>query len=631
MDRSRLILKDAADELPSPNGVALAIMQLWNSDTPSITQIARLVETDPALSGRLLRLANAASRARRPVVSIREAVARLGRETVKQVAVAFSLVDPEQERQCEAFDYAGFASHSLLVAMLARQLASQSNTAPPEDLFACALLARVGCLALATVYPQEYTQILTGSSPSLVAEERHRFGFDHNDLSYELMRDYGVPEPLARPAVHHESLDRLGDVADGRRFRIAALLHIAYRLANQGFQTRDAALDDETLDRVTALAHDALDMDSQRLRARFADAINEWLNWSQVFSLPESHPVGPDSAPETQAADRHDDPQEDGRKRALVLQTPSDPPLTEPLEAAGFGTCHRDDQEQMLRTAVEHQPDLLVIDQAAITGSAERLLRLIRSTEWGRAVYIVLIGDHLDEPAQAPLYAAGIDMYLEREMAAESLADRLAPAHRLAELKSLWLSDRRDLRRTANQLVISRRKFETLSMTDTLTGLPNRRAGMAELERAWAQWSRGGPAVGIIALDLDHFKRINDHHGHAAGDRLLAEVASVWSGVTRQGETLCRSGGEEFLVITTGIDLAAMKRIAVRLQQATREIAVPWRDSVIGISVSMGLAHSSEATDQEALLNRADKALYAAKEGGRNRICFRDNDTYLAV
>ena len=243
----------------------------------------------------------------------------------------------------------------------------------------------------------------------------------------------------------------------------------------------------------------------------------------------------------------------------------------------------------------------------------------------------MLIGDHFDEPAQTPFYAAGIDMYLEREMAAASLADRLAPAHRLAELKSLWLSDRRDLRRTANQLVISRRKFETLSMTDTLIGLPNRRAGMAELERSWAQWSRSGPAVGIIALDLDHFKRINDHHGHAAGDRLLAEVASVWSGVTRQGETLCRSGGEEFLVITTGIDLAAMKRIAVRLQQATRDITVPWRDSVIGISVSMGLAHSSDATDQQALLNRADKALYAAKEGGRNRICFRDDDTYLAV
>jgi len=631
MQRSQLILKDATDELPSPNGVALAIMELWQNAAPSVDEVTQLVETDPALSGRLLRLANAASEAARPVVSIREAVMRVGVDTVKQVAVAFSLVDRPGQQRCTAFDYGGFSAHSLLAAMIARDLVGESSTAPRDDIFACALLARIGCLALATAYPHEYAEVLTRKEGSISVGERERFGFDHNDLSYEMMRDYGVPEPLARPAAHHERPEQLDATVDARSFRIAALFHIAFQLANDGIMSGDQPVSAQDREVLEGLAADALNMDPQTLSARFADAVTEWRQWAPLFNLPETPAHEPVATGSETSIARADSDSADDEKTALILQDAAEGPLVAGARAAGFSVCQHDDPEQMLRTAVDRQPDLLVLDYSNIEGSAERLLRLIRATEWGQTTYIMFVADGLDAAAEARLFDAGTDACIDRSVDERTLASRFAPAHRLAALRAMWVADRRDLRRTANQLVISRRKFETLSMTDALTGLPNRRAAMSELERAWGKWARGGPAVGLIALDIDHFKRINDKHGHAAGDRMLSEVASVWSGMTRQGEILCRTGGEEFLVITTGIDLTTMARIGQRLQTATHAIAVQWDGAEIGLSVSIGIAHSSDAGDQEALLQNADKALYAAKDRGRDRICMGHQDAYYDV
>ena len=106
-------------QLPSPKGVALAIMEICRRDDARIDEIARVVQTDPALSSRLLQLANtaAANGTGRPFVAVSEAVMRLGMTTVRQLAVGFSLVDQYQSGPCEAFDYAHFWSHALLMAV----------------------------------------------------------------------------------------------------------------------------------------------------------------------------------------------------------------------------------------------------------------------------------------------------------------------------------------------------------------------------------------------------------------------------------------------------------------------------------------------------------------------------------
>jgi diguanylate cyclase (GGDEF)-like protein len=149
-----------------------------------------------------------------------------------------------------------------------------------------------------------------------------------------------------------------------------------------------------------------------------------------------------------------------------------------------------------------------------------------------------------------------------------------------------------------------------LARRDELTGLPNRRAWNDELPRALDLARRGGGALSVAVLDLDLFKRYNDAHGHPAGDRLLKEASAAWHGTLRRGDLLARYGGEEFVVLLpdTGPDEA--RDVLERALRATPG----------GQTFSAGVAVWDRAETADQLIQRADEALYAAKEAGRNRI-----------
>jgi diguanylate cyclase (GGDEF)-like protein len=150
------------------------------------------------------------------------------------------------------------------------------------------------------------------------------------------------------------------------------------------------------------------------------------------------------------------------------------------------------------------------------------------------------------------------------------------------------------------------------ALTDPLTGLPNRRAWDAELDRAM----QGRVPVAVAMLDIDRFKRFNDTHGHPAGDRLLREAASRWRSEMRAGDSLARLGGEEFALLVTGADVTTIGPIVERLCAR-----MPAQQTC-----SAGIALRSVGDTPEQLLARADAALYEAKTGGRNRVIFTDGD-----
>jgi len=150
------------------------------------------------------------------------------------------------------------------------------------------------------------------------------------------------------------------------------------------------------------------------------------------------------------------------------------------------------------------------------------------------------------------------------------------------------------------------------ALTDALTGLPNRRAWDAELDRA----VQGRVPVAVAMLDIDHFKRFNDTQGHPAGDRLLREAASRWRSEMRAGDFLARLGGEEFALLVTGADVTTIAAIVERLCAG-----LPAQQTC-----SAGIALRSAGDTPEQLVVRADAALYEAKTGGRNRVAFTDAD-----
>jgi diguanylate cyclase (GGDEF)-like protein/PAS domain S-box-containing protein len=167
------------------------------------------------------------------------------------------------------------------------------------------------------------------------------------------------------------------------------------------------------------------------------------------------------------------------------------------------------------------------------------------------------------------------------------------------------------------------RELERLASRDDLTGLPNRRCTLQALEQAIER--RGGrreaTPLCVLMLDLDHFKRVNDVHGHLVGDQALQHVAAIMQRWSRDGDVLGRLGGEEFLLIVDAADLDTTLDVAERIREAVQGMPPPARPE-LALTVSIGVAqwHEGDA-DASRLLDRVDRAMYAAKNSGRNRVC----------
>ena len=163
-----------------------------------------------------------------------------------------------------------------------------------------------------------------------------------------------------------------------------------------------------------------------------------------------------------------------------------------------------------------------------------------------------------------------------------------------------------------------RTRLEGAALSDPLTSLSNRRAGDRAVMRAL---ENGGPVM-LLMMDLDHFKEINDEHGHAMGDEVLRRVAKVLARRTRKGDTVARYGGEEFIVVIAGAPTNMAHKIGERYRQGVNEIGLGGTN-IEGVTISVGVAvwdGSGPRPNRETLLEAADRALYTAKRSGRNRV-----------
>lgn len=163
--------------------------------------------------------------------------------------------------------------------------------------------------------------------------------------------------------------------------------------------------------------------------------------------------------------------------------------------------------------------------------------------------------------------------------------------------------------------------LQKLADTDALTGLGNRRHFSSALDQAIGTADHASPSLVLLALDLDHFKAVNDGHGHAAGDRVLQHLAELLKRDCRPGETLARLGGEEFALLLPGIDAEHAAQRAEALRAACESLDVGLGRPV---TLSVGLAPWRPGETSSVLMQRADAALYRAKSEGRNRVAKAD-------
>ncbi|QYJ97197.1 GGDEF domain-containing protein [Shewanella alkalitolerans] len=209
-----------------------------------------------------------------------------------------------------------------------------------------------------------------------------------------------------------------------------------------------------------------------------------------------------------------------------------------------------------------------------------------------------------------------IEPALKSHLASIQSADAI-PMLWLYVVMTLWIN----VIMMGNALTRLVQKMRQQADRDYLTGLWNRRAMQQQLEQLHQRWLRDGQAYSLILFDLDFFKQINDKFGHSAGDAVLVKTAQQIGKVTRAMDIFCRLGGEEFLLVLPGTDGEVAKIIAQKLQQALRQSSLNWQGSLIPISASFGIVTTATGDTPDSLLALADKAMYRAKETGRDRCC----------
>lgn len=188
----------------------------------------------------------------------------------------------------------------------------------------------------------------------------------------------------------------------------------------------------------------------------------------------------------------------------------------------------------------------------------------------------------------------------------------------LLRLTEGYAEQERQLTRANRELARYAEEVERLTLTDPLTELPNRRHFDAFLRQELEKVVRYQEPLSLLLLDLDHFKAINDTHGHLQGDEVLRRVANTLAAHIRGADAVARWGGEEFAVLAPKIALSAALELAERLRQAVSETELP--QGIPAVTASIGVAEWVSGESAEGLLARVDRALYRAKETGRNRV-----------
>src|SRR5690606_29278713 len=202
-----------------------------------------------------------------------------------------------------------------------------------------------------------------------------------------------------------------------------------------------------------------------------------------------------------------------------------------------------------------------------------------------------------------------------------TIADQIGGALHLAVLNEQLEDANEKLREAVTEL-------QRISHQDALTGVANRRRFDEVLAAEWRRMRRAGRPLTVMLADLDHFKDLNDTHGHQYGDECLHKAAQALAAeLTRAGDFVARYGGEEFGLVLTDMDIAAAGRLAEKLRAAIEELALPHHSSPASefVTVSIGVASCvpNETLSRAALLAASDKALYDAKHAGRNCVRMR--------
>lgn len=495
--------------LPTFPAVAIQLLNVFSDPDVSIREVAKLLESDPALAGKILKAANSATfGCGRGIADIGRALTLLGKRTVTSLALGFSLSEVSANTGKHKALFQDYWLQAVVRATTCEQLGRKHARGKEGELFAAGLLSSIGGLALLHTEPDTFAQVRAtaeseGRNP--LELQRLAFGTDSIQLTAQLLDQWNLP----------------GDI-------IAAV--------------RDQANDVAVLDNT-----DPAELTIFDKCVAVAAAMGDFLCQD---------------------------------KRALAL----------------------------IRIH-----ELMGLFYDAGPEDVDQLIALVRERLTGSAEMFQANAAHLPSPSEILSQA----MEQLSELAASALKDGNAPnSHDVLE-------ENGRLRRRVEEL--TRR-----SMIDPLTHVFNRGYLIERLAEQVTVARLRQHRISMIFIDVDHFKVVNDTHGHPAGDKVLENVARAIESVIRASDVLGRYGGEEFIVLTGSSDAAGLACVGERIREKIAECISEYEGQRIPVTASIGgtiLGPPVEGDNtQERLIECSDAAMYAAKRGGRNQVVLIDID-----
>lgn len=454
------------DDFPRPKGTANALIRLTQREGTSLAVMAHALKSDPVLSVRVIRVANGVSGGEHgPLVSLRDAVNVLGVAPVRSLALGFSLMETCRSGQCREFDYPRFWSQALARAIALQLLTSAREGLPRADAFSVGLLAGVGELILATVYPAPYSDLLEhrgkrsgAENVQLLQAEQEAFAITHPVLAASLLLDYDLPEVYAEAVSYlgrrAPENDAQGSAAASARQLLTLADHIgAICVAASG---ASRALMPELFELGSQLA-----LPADQLIALCDRAAHEWREWGAMLEvetgpmphfeectavpLPEAvpaapsdggsgrpegappvvpqsaHPGVPSALPQSKSAS----PPETARGAAASVGESAQmcvllvgdearvrAPLRGVLAEVGYRVAEAVDGRQGLSLAIELQPQIMLVDLLATEIDGIELTRTLRQFKAGRSSYVVILSTTENDEKLSAAFAAGADGFL---------------------------------------------------------------------------------------------------------------------------------------------------------------------------------------------------------------------------
>ncbi len=291
--------------------------------------------------------------------------------------------------------------------------------------------------------------------------------------------------------------------------------------------------------------------------------------------------------------------------------------VQETLDGHGYVIDTAVDGVQALEKVRAQAPDLLILDVMMPKMNGLEVCRIVKSMSADNFIPIILVTVQGDIDSKVTGLKLGADDYLAKPYNPLELRARVASMLRIKSLQDKINAKRKDL--------------EALSVTDDLTGLYNHRALQQRLRDEFLRAQRYNEPLSVLMVDVDHFKVVNDNHGHLFGDFVLCEMGKIFKSTVREIDVVARYGGEEFMIILPQTHFTGSLTVADRVWRAIGEHQFTSGKVVAMVTVSIGISFypNKNVGNVEQLVGFADQALYQAKSEGRNRICLHQHLNYL--